>query len=193
MYWNTAVSADGGKNWKLIKGQCENDYLRAAEPFMPVVYATTDHHGLVALNSEPYLELPRLGAAVDAAGNPTETETAFSSGVSVNSGEFQRKAVITAGESVVVEGAIETDKKDIEKTADILAAIIYTPSSPQDNAVRQVFMFDGKNKLIPLDMTSYSISSLPAFQRDVALSSFHTVKLFEGKFNRAGRMELYFG
>ncbi|MCP4697198.1 MAG: hypothetical protein GY862_10155, partial [Gammaproteobacteria bacterium] len=138
-------------------------------------------------------ELPRLGAAVDAAGNPTETETAFSSGVSVNGGEFQRKAVIIAGEPVVVEGAIETDKKDIEKIADILAAIIYTPSSPQDNAVRQVFMFYGKNTLVPLDMTSYSISSLPAFQRDVALASFHTVKLFEGKFNRAGRLEFYFG
>ncbi|MCP4696525.1 MAG: hypothetical protein GY862_06720 [Gammaproteobacteria bacterium] len=52
-------------------------------------------------------------------------------------------------------------------------------------------MFDGENAVTPWDMNSFSVSSLPAFQRDVVLSSFHTVKLFEGTFDGAGRLELY--
>ncbi|MCP4698971.1 MAG: hypothetical protein GY862_19280 [Gammaproteobacteria bacterium] len=198
-YQAFATSTDSGETWSLVSGYSTSRRDLAIHahltmhPARPdILYAGTSN-GIFALGSKPYLEVPRRGMAIDAENNPIRTGTAFSGGVSVNGGRFPREASVSGGDPFVVHGLIETDKDDIYEVADIIAAVIYTPPFPLNNAAPQMFMFDGENAVVPWDMNSFSVSSLPAFQRDVFLYPYHVVKLFEGKFNGAGRLEFYFG
>ncbi len=125
-----------------------------------------DNFQAYAATSKPSPEFPidnnPIGFAMDSKGELVNTDATFSRGISVNGGTV----IVSSSDQMDIRGVITVDSNHVDKEAEILVVVGYTPDSVEEESF---FMFNKDGFILQWDK---NIAHLVAYQEtDLVFSS----------------------
>lgn len=139
--------------------------------------------------TEAIPELPSLGfgIAIDKDWKPVDTNVIFHGGISVNNGDFTQEMVLPiSNDAIFIQGMIKVDNNHVGQPADIIMVVGYKLVNAEE-----IFIMLDSSKAVQL--WDGNPDKLVSFMRIASLPATQIVNLYDGQFQEAGKLQIYFG
>jgi hypothetical protein len=135
--------------------------------------------------------IPKAKAVALKQGQPVNTQTSVSGGISVNCGPYKQIVRQCVPDLVKIQGNLSVESADVGKQADIVAVARHKPDPEYSDEPETFYMLGNEGQVIA--QWDGNLDNLIAFQEDLSLEAEQAIQIFQGKVPLTGTLQIFFG